>query len=102
MESRDRALLRPAGARQFRGGREADSFGGMNRAETIHHRSFQSKGRGHDRFPHRTRIAGETRLDGDLRPRGMRADGHALPRSRSEEHTSELQSLMRISYAVFF
>src|SRR3546814_4702451 len=29
--------------------------------------------------------------------------GHlvALPRLRSEEHTSELQSLMRISYAVF-
>src|SRR3546814_4631578 len=28
--------------------------------------------------------------------------GHgADPRSRSEEHTSELQSLMRISYAVF-
>src|SRR3546814_6810194 len=25
----------------------------------------------------------------------------ALPRLRSEEHTSELQSLMRISYAVF-
>src|SRR3546814_3792773 len=25
----------------------------------------------------------------------------AAPRSRSEEHTSELQSLMRISYAVF-
>src|SRR3546814_4767290 len=24
-----------------------------------------------------------------------------LPRARSEEHTSELQSLMRISYAVF-
>src|SRR3546814_9527181 len=31
-------------------------------------------------------------------------DGHGTPRSRnhrSEEHTSELQSLMRISYAVF-
>src|SRR3546814_8311128 len=28
------------------------------------------------------------------------ADDH-LPRIRSEEHTSELQSLMRISYAVF-
>src|SRR3546814_3460764 len=28
------------------------------------------------------------------------ADGHRR-RSRSEEHTSELQSLMRISYAVF-
>src|SRR3546814_9734851 len=26
---------------------------------------------------------------------------HAAPVSRSEEHTSELQSLMRISYAVF-
>src|SRR3546814_4666698 len=27
--------------------------------------------------------------------------GHGQPESRSEEHTSELQSLMRISYAVF-
>src|SRR3546814_9229834 len=27
--------------------------------------------------------------------------GRPLPSSRSEEHTSELQSLMRISYAVF-
>src|SRR3546814_4001985 len=26
---------------------------------------------------------------------------HAVPSRRSEEHTSELQSLMRISYAVF-
>src|SRR3546814_10766282 len=36
----------------------------------------------------------------------VRADGHVASlrsrrRSRSEEHTSELQSLMRISYAVF-
>src|SRR3546814_6712629 len=30
------------------------------------------------------------------------ADGHGkMPPKRSEEHTSELQSLMRISYAVF-
>src|SRR3546814_8713281 len=28
-------------------------------------------------------------------------DGHAVEARRSEEHTSELQSLMRISYAVF-
>src|SRR3546814_15358194 len=28
-------------------------------------------------------------------------EGKRLTRSRSEEHTSELQSLMRISYAVF-
>src|SRR3546814_9295755 len=27
--------------------------------------------------------------------------GHGLEAARSEEHTSELQSLMRISYAVF-
>src|SRR3546814_1637469 len=29
------------------------------------------------------------------------ADGDVAARGRSEEHTSELQSLMRISYAVF-
>src|SRR3546814_10763821 len=29
------------------------------------------------------------------------ASSHASRRKRSEEHTSELQSLMRISYAVF-
>src|SRR3546814_7823373 len=37
-------------------------------------------------------------------PVGMKLDlGHARlrPERRSEEHTSELQSLMRISYAVF-
>src|SRR3546814_2934124 len=33
-----------------------------------------------------------------LRPRG---DVFAIVAGRSEEHTSELQSLMRISYAVF-
>src|SRR3546814_11120264 len=30
-----------------------------------------------------------------------RRDAGPLPQQRSEEHTSELQSLMRISYAVF-
>src|SRR3546814_10193187 len=38
-------------------------------------------------------------------PGGASGRGHAVDRaaerSRSEEHTSELQSLMRISYAVF-
>src|SRR3546814_2476250 len=33
------------------------------------------------------------------KPRGSQSDGGKEP--RSEEHTSELQSLMRISYAVF-
>src|SRR3546814_5701555 len=41
-----------------------------------------------------------------LDDRGVRGGGAARPRgdaclARSEEHTSELQSLMRISYAVF-
>src|SRR3546814_5298223 len=38
-----------------------------------------------------------------LQPRGTRGveRGRAQHQSRSEEHTSELQSLMRISYAVF-
>src|SRR3546814_4231641 len=31
----------------------------------------------------------------------LRALGQAMDQARSEEHTSELQSLMRISYAVF-
>src|SRR3546814_6608095 len=34
-------------------------------------------------------------------PRREALERNALPRHRSEEHTSELQSLMRISYAVF-
>src|SRR3546814_6392620 len=33
--------------------------------------------------------------------RVRRSDQHAVSARRSEEHTSELQSLMRISYAVF-
>src|SRR3546814_1483640 len=38
----------------------------------------------------------------ELRAAGFRRHPHrAAARGRSEEHTSELQSLMRISYAVF-
>src|SRR3546814_12698792 len=40
-------------------------------------------------------------LAGLVERRDRRADGDATVASRSEEHTSELQSLMRISYAVF-
>src|SRR3546814_4594944 len=48
---------------------------------------------------------GEARLEG--RPQGSGLSSSTLPAAasshfvRSEEHTSELQSLMRISYAVF-
>src|SRR3546814_2436128 len=38
---------------------------------------------------------------GNLHLARRRVDEDAINRPRSEEHTSELQSLMRISYAVF-
>src|SRR3546814_9274836 len=48
---------------------------------------------------HRQRAKAGTDFDDDL-PR-LRMDGANDACDRSEEHTSELQSLMRISYAVF-
>src|SRR3546814_9206720 len=38
---------------------------------------------------------------GDVLAQTRRSQQHFAVRTRSEEHTSELQSLMRISYAVF-
>src|SRR3546814_4374286 len=50
-------------------------------------------------------VAGEMNLDRALRRARVRIGGErhqvAVGQHRSEEHTSELQSLMRISYAVF-
>src|SRR3546814_4549033 len=43
----------------------------------------------------------ELRCDISLYSRGERSWGRDRHHRRSEEHTSELQSLMRISYAVF-
>src|SRR3546814_3061588 len=50
------------------------------------------------------RIAAEAALEpGDAWPGDLAYEGHLPvgPAGRSEEHTSELPSLMRISYAVF-
>src|SRR3546814_10051880 len=44
---------------------------------------------------------GERRIAAWTGRNGLCAIGVGVPGSRSEEHTSELQSLMRISYAVF-
>src|SRR3546814_2129446 len=46
-------------------------------------------------------IASRFEMDWSLRPASQRRKVVALVSKRSEEHTSELQSLMRISYAVF-
>src|SRR3546814_10062382 len=51
-----------------------------------------------DRLLRDGKSAGDHRLAGD--DRGQRRQAHQR-QLRSEEHTSELQSLMRISYAVF-
>src|SRR3546814_4785050 len=55
-----------------------------------------------DRQPHRQRLRVADLVGGD-QPRADRAEGREtlalVPRHRSEEHTSELQSLMRSSYA---
>src|SRR3546814_1403345 len=46
--------------------------------------------------------AGKRRVNGSPREDDRtQGPGKRLPPRRSEEHTSELQSLMRISYAVF-
>src|SRR3546814_4863267 len=53
---------------------------------------------------HGHRAAADRRAVGPLVHRGRRVaagDGNRGAGGRSEEHTSELQSLMRISYAVF-
>src|SRR3546814_7747615 len=52
-----------------------------------------------DQHRHRRAREGARR---EFRPGcGVARDGERARRDRSEEHTSELQSLMRISYAVF-
>src|SRR3546814_9534318 len=51
-----------------------------------------------DVFEDRERLPGERHL---VRLAHLHARGRDAPNRRSEEHTSELQSLMRISYAVF-
>src|SRR3546814_3101808 len=63
-------------------------------------------------FPYTTLFRSDALGDGDLALAGEQFDGAHLAQihadrvvgavdGRSEEHTSELQSLMRISYAVF-
>src|SRR3546814_2258776 len=53
-----------------------------------------------DEQDHRRRIL-HRHVDADRGVRRSRSTGNESDAGRSEEHTSELQSLMRISYAVF-
>src|SRR3546814_7314337 len=75
-----------------------------NRARTAIRYERRPRHRGH-RVEARTEFAGRAARDHRDRHRAARrAAGQGIPgrrQIRSEEHTSELQSLMRISYAVF-
>src|SRR3546814_4268593 len=66
---------------------------------------FRSLGQGDERRPVRSGVTRRTTgtLGAAAHRRGIGAHfcGRGRWRARSEEHTSELQSLMRISYAVF-
>src|SRR3546814_4010067 len=65
------------------------------------HAAIQAQHRGR-RFSARRSRATVVFLPPRSGPRGLKETGHEVgSQSRSEEHTSELQSLMRISYAVF-
>src|SRR3546814_7249152 len=63
---------------------------------------FGARGRGNERNAHHQGGQGQAKLHRILTSRVRSWHGAIKPgRCRSEEHTSELQSLMRISYAVF-
>src|SRR3546814_5779591 len=86
-------IFRPQQAMFFRRGRnEQDAAPGrrprLQRAGKLDHACYAA------------RIVDRAIADPVRRPGGQ-ADAIAVPMGRSEEHTSELQSLMRISYAVF-
>src|SRR3546814_5747877 len=83
--------------------RSSDLVGAAQRsAAELQHFCWQS---GRCARPARRAEQGADHLSGRSGTRHARADGFGppglAPGARSEEHTSELQSLMRISYAVF-
>src|SRR3546814_1247929 len=90
----------PGPARQRRPGPRGDRRRGPGRAQLARHRrAVQGRGAG-------PLVSGERGADTDAEARGAvgsaRSSALRYPaHRRSEEHTSELQSLMRISYAVF-
>src|SRR3546814_4986569 len=98
---RGRALRRgPEGPRNLEDGRRearAELSAGLRRRVTIRPRSGAGRPKGR---PVRTAAIRSPSPDG-ARFRGAKPSERISTTKRSEEHTSELQSLMRISYAVF-
>src|SRR3546814_10173546 len=73
----------------------------LHRAEPHPHPALPLKGRVQQRHSRNRRGSGATTHAAAASARGTRSASRARRVPRSEEHTSELQSLMRISYAVF-
>src|SRR3546814_9132486 len=105
-----RQEIRPRGAGETRTGREFRRCWSELAGASPHDKEGTRRGRSDRRTPGSARST--ARANDRLLPRKRRNHGQArataeLPghrraqRGRSEEHTSELQSLMRISYAVF-
>src|SRR3546814_5741081 len=71
---------------------------------SVEERGVCDQNSGRECAPHRYTVSPATPLRQAAAASGLRG-GEALrlkpPQTRSEEHTSELQSLMRTSYAVF-
>src|SRR3546814_6316386 len=82
----------------FRSGRRARDHAGAV-PEPARQRRERDRGRHGDEHPAAQCRRSHRRRAGPDRQSPRRA--RAIARARSEEHTSELQSLMRISYAVF-
>src|SRR3546814_5524704 len=79
-----------------RPGAPATSSGGRALCERVRGDKRRPAGRGHS-----AAIAGGCGSSGSESTEAPSSSSRKAGRSRSEEHTSELQSLMRISYAVF-
>src|SRR3546814_2890103 len=96
----DRRVAEPVEHRARIGGKVEPCGGGERRNDVAAHQPL-GKG-GEARVAHRVGDAVVPERQADIGKAAVRAVEDAQLRLfRSEEHTSELQSLMRISYAVF-
>src|SRR3546814_2677289 len=84
------------------GGRGRRAIAGiLEMGDRLRRGGCRDQSRREQRFANRCHLHLSLPLAFDLASFGTAYYGSAIKRRRSEEHTSELQSLMRISYAVF-
>src|SRR3546814_1400093 len=93
-----RSLLRRGGERHDETTHSRAMQGGRGRARNLHDHQIGLASSRNESDCGSLAVTGGNILPGHI----MATDDGLLFTPRSEEHTSELQSLMRISYAVFF